>query len=228
MKLSNKILLAFFGFLFLYMTAAFTEIRLTGTLNVINDSNSKAETVDLSGIHYLVVNDPHRNIRVVGSDRSQLQVRSLTGDLLKKLQYRISGDTLVLSGLESDHNDIRTIRISVYVPKDGLKGLLVNAADVEARGLELERLHIIQNTGRIWMSNSQISRIDLQLSDKSFLDISGTDIDSLSAEVDRSEAHVNSLVGFVRGSITNDSFLQLSGIREIQMKKDESSKLNMF
>ena len=86
MKLSNKILVGFFGFLFLYLTAAFTEIRLNGTPNVINDSNSKIETVDLSGIRYIVVGDVDKNINITGSDRSQLEVRSFSGDLLKHLK----------------------------------------------------------------------------------------------------------------------------------------------
>jgi hypothetical protein len=54
MSLSNKILLSFFGFIFLYLTAAFVEIRVSGTPNIISDKNSKAETVDIVGVNYLV------------------------------------------------------------------------------------------------------------------------------------------------------------------------------
>src|SRR5688572_19543448 len=114
MKLSNKILIGFFGFIFIYLTAAFTEVRLKGTPNVIDDTNSIAETVDIPGIAYLILNDIDKNVNVIASDRAQLEVRSFSGDLLTKLKYKISDDTLTLSGLQS--KGIKTIKISVFVP----------------------------------------------------------------------------------------------------------------
>jgi hypothetical protein len=226
MKLSNKILLGFFGILFLYLTAAFTEIRLTGTPNVINDSNSKAEAVNLSGIHYIVVNDVDRNVNITQSDRAQLEVRSIAGDLLKDLTYAVSGDTLKLLSFKSEKG--RAIKITVHVPKESLQGIQVQSAVVTVSGLEQARIQLSQNNGRIWLSDSKLSNMTISLAEKSFINVSDTDLDTLSATVDRSDAHVNSLVGFVRGSVTNGSFLRLSGIREIQLKKDETSNLNMY
>jgi hypothetical protein len=226
MKLSNKILLGFFGFLFLYLTAAFTEIRLTGTPNVINDNNSKAEVVNLSGIHYIVVKDVDRNVNITQSDRAQLEVRSVAGDLLKDLTYVISGDTLKLLSFKSEK--ARPIKITVHVPKESLLGIYVQSAVVTVSGLEQKRIQLSQNDGRIWLSHSKLSNMAINLTEKSFINVSETTLDTLSAKVDRSDAHVNSLVGFVQGSVTNGSFLRLSGIREIQIKKDESSDLNMY
>jgi hypothetical protein len=226
MKVSNKILLGFFGFLFVYLTAAFTEIRLTGTPNAISDSNSKAEVVDLSGIRYVVVEDVDRNVNIIQSDRLQLEVRSIDGNLLKDLTYQISGDTLKLIAFKSEVK--RAIKITVHVPKESLRGIHTKSSVVIISGLEQARLQLSQRAGRIWMSNSKLSNMEIDLSEGSFFNVSETDIDTLSANVDRSEAHVNSLVGFVRGSVTNESFLRLSGIREIQVKKDESSNLNIY
>jgi hypothetical protein len=226
MKLSNKILLGFFGFLFLYLTAAFTEIRLTGTPNVINNSNSKAEVVDLSGIHYIVVDDVGRNVHINQSDRLQLEVRSIAGNMLKDLEYKVSGDTLKVLSFKSEN--ARAIKITVLVPKESLQGIHVQSAVAIVSGLEQARIQLSQNEGRIWMSHSKLSNIEMSLTEKSFIDVSETDIDTLLVNADRSDAHVNSLVGFVRGSVTNGSFLRISGIREIQLKKDESSNLNMY
>jgi len=227
MKLSNKILLGFFGFLFLYLTAAFTEIRFAGTPNTINADNSKAEVIDLTGIHYVVVDGVSRNVNIAQSDRLQLEVRSFAGDLLKDLKYEVSGDTLKLISFESEGD--RAIKITVLVPKDSLQSIHVKSSVLILSGLEQARLKLTQNNrGRIWMSDSKVSNLEMNLSEGSFIDVSNTDIDTLSASVDRSEAHFNSLVGFVQGSVTNESFLRLSGIREIQIKKDESSNLNMY
>jgi hypothetical protein len=226
MKLSNKILLGFFGFLFLYLTAAFTEIRLTGTLNNINDSNSKAEVVNLSGIHFIVVNDLGRNVKITQSDHLQLEVRSITGDLLKDLKYEVSGDTLKLLsfGLEGD----RAIKITVFVPEESLQGIHVKSSVVSVSGLDQERIQLTQSGGRIWMTNVRLSTMNMNLTKESFINVSETEIDTLSVNIDQSEVHMNSLVRFVRGSVTNESFLRLSGIREIQLRKDETSNLNMY
>jgi hypothetical protein len=226
MTLSNKILIGFFGFIFLYLTAVFVEIRLAGTPNAINDSNSKAEVVDLSGIHYIVVDDVDRNVSIIQSDRLQLEVRSFAGNLLKDLKYEVAGDTLKLLSFKSE--DKRAIKITVHVPKESLQGIYVKSSDVILSGLKQTRLQLSQNDGRIWMSRSKLTNLEMSLIEKSFINVSETDIETLSASIDKSEAHVNSLVGFVRGEVTNESYLRLSGIREIQIKKDESSNLNMY
>jgi len=226
MKLSNKILLAFFGFLFLYLTAAFTEIRLTGTPNMVNESNSKAEVVDLPGIHYIVVNDLGRNVTIAQSDRFKVEVRSISGNVLKNLKYEISGDTLTLLSFKPE--DDVAYKVTVLVPKDELKGIGVKATLAIVSGLEQAQLHLTQNDGRIWMSNSKVSNMEMSLVNGSYINISQTDIDSLSVRADGSEANINSLVGLVGGSLINGSFLRISGFHEIQIRKDESSNLNLY
>lgn len=227
MKLSNKILLGFFSFLFLYLTAAFTEIRFTGTLNIINTDNSKAEIVDLSGIHYIDVNNVSTNVTITQSDRSQLEVRSISGDLLKNLKYEISGDTLKLLSFTSE--DAQAHKVTVLVQRERLKGLHIKSSTISISGLEQAQLQLTQVDGRIWISDSKFSALEMNLTEGAFIHVSETNMDTLSATVTgKSEAHLNSLVGFVQGSVTNQSFLRLSGIREIQIKKDESSNLNMY
>ena len=225
MKLSNKILVGFFGFIFLYLTAAFAELRLTGIPNVIDDTNSIAETADLSGVRYLILNDAVKNIEIVGADRAQLEVRSFSGGLLEKLKYGFSGDTLTLSGFESE--DINRFRISIFVPK-GLKGIIVNNSAAAVRSLELDHLYISLNSGRAWMSDSRIAKIEMDVSNKSYLDISGSDVDTLSATIEESRIHIYSPIGVLQGSMKNSSFLQLNNINEIQLKKDENSRLNLY
>lgn len=226
MKLSNKILVGFFGFAFIYLSAVFAEVRLTGTPNNINDINSIAETVDISGVAYLVLQDMDYSIAVIGSDQARLEVRSISGDWLGKLKHNVSGDTLTLSELRSQGR--KTVNISVFIPKAGLKGITVNAAEASVKGLAQQFLYISQNTGRIWMSDNKIGKVHLEVTDKSHLDISDTALDTLAVKIANSEVFVSSPVGLLEGSMENNSFLRMSHIDEIRFKKDESSRLNLF
>lgn len=226
MKLSNKILIGFFGFIFLYLTAAFAELRLTGIPNIINDKNSVAETVDLPGVAHVILNGIDDHVSIIGSDEPRLEVRSLAGGALKNLKYSLSGDTLTLSGIEVENN--QTIRIQVFVPKTSFKGITANTSAVGVKGLHQPFLRISQNSGRISMSDCEIAKIKIDASNRSFLHINTTAIDTLSAKIEGSEVLISSPVTLVQGSMTNKSFLRMGEIQEIQMKKDKDSRLNMY
>lgn len=226
MKLSDKILLGFFGFIFLYLSAAFTELRLTGIPNIINDKNSIGETVDLSDISFVILNDFPVNVKVVGSDQSKLEVRSLSGGLLKHLKYQVSGDTLTLAGFQEEGRG--SVRISVFLPEGSLRGIIVKNATADIQHLQQPLLYISQTSGSIWMANNKIAKIQLEVSDKSFLDMTGTGVDTLSVTIDRSQVHINTPVGVLQGSMKNDAYLLLNEIRDIQLKQDKSSRLNVY
>jgi len=221
MKLSNKILIGFFGFIFIYLTAAFAELRLNGVPNVIDDTNSIAETVELTAISYLIIKNVDKNVLVLGSDRPRLEVRSFTGDWLAKLKHSVSGDTLTLSDF---HEENAKVKIAVFVPQAQLKGITVNTASATVNGLQQDRLHLSQKSASLWVTDSQLTKMEVDL-DQSFLDVSGTTLDTLSVQVERSRLNILSPVGILQGSMKNNAYLTLSDIEEIQLKKDKSSRL---
>jgi hypothetical protein len=225
MKLSNKILLGFLGVIFLYLTAAFTEVRLTGTPNIMNDKNSVSEILNISGVRYIVLDSVDKQINVVGSDRAHLEIRSLTGDLLKKLKYKVDGETLTLSDFQLE--DHQTLKISVFVPKADLKGITVTNAVAIVRDLECESLILSQSSGSIWMTNCNISKIEVNAT-RGYTDIASTKMDTLSAELTTSQVYLHSDVNTIKGSIKDGARLYLRDVREIQLKKDESSLLNIY
>lgn len=224
MKLSNKILLAFLGFIFLYLTAAFAELRMTGVPNSINDENSIAETVNISGVTYIKLEGIDKEISVIGSDRAELEVRSLSGNLLAGLSYKITGDTLTLSRFESAENKI--VRISVFVPKAGLKGITINNASAIVRSVQPAQLDIYQHDANVWMTECTIAKMKVTM-EKSFLQISATTLDTLSAEAGKSQVNIFTPVGVLQGKITQGTFMRVQEIEQIQVKKDKSSRLMM-
>jgi hypothetical protein len=225
MKFSNKILLGFLGLIFLYLTAAFAELRMTGIPNIYDDKNSTAERVDFSAVRYLVVSNVDKQIHVTGSDRSAIEVRSLSGDFLSKVKYKVTGDTLTISGIESEATE--RVKISVIIPKTGLRGIAVNGSVLIVNGLEPESLSISQRAGSVWMSDCRVGKIELDI-DHGYTDISRTTLDTLAATIERSQVNVFCSVSLVQGSIRNGAFLRVNNADEIQLKKDDSSRLNLL
>jgi hypothetical protein len=225
MKLSNKILVGFFGFIFLYLSAAFTEIRLTGSPNIINDQNSIAETADLPAITHLVLNGVDKNINVVGSDQSSLEVRSISGDLLKKVKYVVSGDTLTLSGI--DVEDHKNLKITVFVPATSFKAIHANNSQATIKGLNTSLLNIDQSAGNISVSDCSIAKIELNLN-AAHLIISEATVETMSVEMEASTVNIHSPLILLQGSLKNQSLLLIEDAQEIQLKKDEKSRLNLY
>lgn len=224
MKLSNKILLGFFGFIFLYLNAAFMEIRLTGSPNIINDENSIAERIDLSVINHLVLNGVDKDVNVIGSDQSSLEVRSISGDFLKKVKYVVSGDTLTLSGI--DAGDTETFKITVFVPSN-FKAINATNSRATIKGLHTPLLNIYQTKGDISMSDCSIATIELNLN-AAHLSIYDATMEMMSVELEASTVNIHSPLMLLQGFMKNKSLLLIEDAQDIQLKKDKNSRLNMY
>ena len=87
---------------------------------------------------------------------------------------------------------------------------------------------ISQDKGRVWMSESQVSSLDMNLANHSYLQLESTDIDSLSANIDQSQAYVDSPLGLVRATVINESVLRLNSVRALQLTRDENSNVNLY
>lgn len=226
MKLSNRVLIGFFGFIFIYMTAAFTEIRMRGTPNFIDYANSIMETVDISGVTYLVLTDVEHSVTVLGSDKATLEIQSISGDQLQKLKYNVSGDTLTL-GQSDLEKDPRT-RISVYMPKDSLKGLIIRNAWVDIKNLDQKVLSVFQNQGSVRMlDKNNVEKLKLHASNDASFNLSDSDLDTLSVQLENANIHIGSPIRLLEGAMKNNSYLQIIAPDEIQFKKDESSSLHL-
>lgn len=226
MNLSNKILLGFFACVFLYLTAAFAELRLTGSPIVIDESNSMAEIVEMPGMRSIILKGLKKHILVVGSDHPRLEVRSFSGDMLQRLKYTFSGDTLTLSELQVE--DVRTVKITIFLPETGLKAITVDKANAELSGLEQEHLLVSQQAGRMWMSDNRIGKLHLSSFGKSYLEVSETKLDTLSVDSHESEIIVSSPVTVLEGSINNASRLRLIDIGKAEFEKDSSSTFLLY
>jgi hypothetical protein len=206
------------------MVVAFTEIRFKGDLNRLDDSNSISESVDIAGVNYLIIPDLDQRIIVSGSNKSGIEVKSFSGDLLKNLKYEILGDTLNIISLELLKKE--AFNISIFVPNSTFRGLASTNAMVTISDLDQETLDISQHDGWIKMSASnKISKLNLNVQNSARFNLVNGEVDTLNAIMNNAEVLTNEQIKLVKGSMTNDSYLHLVGTSEIQIKKDESSRL---
>jgi hypothetical protein len=225
MKLSNKILLGFFGLLFVYLTAAFAEVRLRGTPNFMASNTGIAESIDLTGVRYIVLNRVDQNTKIMPAEKASMEVRSRGGDKLKLLSYQISGDTLHLSGPVDEHGKFK---VTLFLPNGQLKGLTVINALVVVEGFEQETLKIRSKVGKVWFVDNSFKTVEMNIIDRSYLEFTAERLDSLSIDIAKSQVTIQSSVNAVKGTMTNQSILKLLDAQVIQFQKDESSTLNMY
>ncbi len=225
MKLSNKILIGIFAFIFIYMTVAFTEIRLKGDKNGRNFSDAQVESIDIENIAFLVIPDVNRHVNVSSSKDPRIEVRSVSGDLLSRLKYKISGDTLELQ--EFDSKEEPAI-INIYGPSHMLRGLLINGAGVTVYGLDQNELSITQYAGTVrFEDDNKLKRLNLEAFNEADVNARGFELEELSIQADRSYINFWLPVSRLSGSIANESRLTIQSPYDIQFKKDESSRLQI-
>jgi hypothetical protein len=53
-------------------------------------------------------------------------------------------------------------------------------------------------------------------------------MDTVSTKIETSTVNIFAPIGLLKGSMKNGSFLRLNDVGEIQLKKDESSKLTLY
>lgn len=223
MKLSNKILIGFFALIFVYLTAAFTELRVRGISHHLDEDNSVAETVRISGVNQLVLPNLREQIYVIASDTARLEVRSNAGNMLQKLTYSFTGDKLTLKALEND-NDV-AVRISIYVPRQSLQRITTEGTSLTISGLQRNVLQISQKDGWIYMTdNNQIGKLDLHSSHSNFT-LNESTLDTLAVSLHNADVSIESPVKFLDGQVSDTSTLRMHGIDQILTKKDVSSRL---
>ncbi len=227
MSLSNKILIIFFGIILAYTLMAFVEIRVKGDIRVLNDENSITETIPSAGIKFIILSEEFdERITISSSNTPQVMIKSKSGELIANLNYEMKNDTLVLLSFEKPEE---RYQITIDIPTSGFNGINSSAASVRITGINQQSLSIIQSGGRVQIDNHvTLDKLSIKASEKSFIEVYDASIDTLSLDLNHSDIRLNSVVGKIQGTISNESDLYSSGANDVQLMRDASSRMRIF
>lgn len=225
MKLSNKVLIGLIGVIFIYINLAFIEIGFRGKPRVSLITEGISEVSELDEFNYLVIEDFGRSIKVIGSDKFALEMRSLEGGQLETVHTEYKQDTLILKPLNVERE--KPFFVKIYVEKGSLKGVQINnARSLTLDSLEQVNLEVSHQEGWITLRRSKFDKITLRSGQGGFT-IRNSELDSLTFLADQSRISVESTLKHVSGSLKNESSLRLKGVRDIQVRSDETSRMDL-
>ncbi len=226
MKASNKVLIVFFGVILLYISAAFTEVRIRGVKEGLNSENAKVETRALDDLKYLKLSDLDSRVLIRSSDDPRIEIRSRSEGLLSNLKYTLEGDTLNISEFEVADN-INYV-LTLHVPKS-LTGINVYETSVHISQLDQASLSLIQSGGRVvFDENVTLDKLSISTQEDADLDAYDFEVDTLILDIDDSDIYIQSPINRLQGSMKNRSNLVMGSVNDIQFNKDESSELRLF
>lgn len=227
MKLSNKLLIGFFGGVLVYMLSAFTEVRLKGDDIRLTEENAKIESLPLNNVRFIKLDDPGKRINISSSDNPRIEMRSKDGNVLSGLKYELNGDTLTINEFVLEEG-VR-IALTIYISKDSFTGLYSNDATVYLSDLDIPTMAIIQYGGHMVFEDDVIlERLLLQASANATFNMRDGEVDTVTLSMDDSNAVIRSRVGRLEGYMINDSDLFARSINDIEFKKDKSSSIRLF
>ncbi|MEO1096186.1 MAG: hypothetical protein AAFX57_00340 [Bacteroidota bacterium] len=225
MKLSNKILIGFFGFIFIYMTAAFTEMRFKGDLNRIDEHGGMMETAELRSIGYVKVSDLTQRVIITSADNPGIEVKSKSGKALQSLDYEVVGDTLLLKSFNLDKGD--PAAVTILLTDQNLRGLEVQDTHVTLKKLVQDSLNVSQSGGHVWFDEAnQIAQVTIEAKDQADVFVY-TGLDILHVETINSHVVIQSSIGLLSGKISSQSQLVAYGAEEVRLSRDSSSDFRL-
>ncbi|MEO1053777.1 MAG: hypothetical protein AAFX87_24280 [Bacteroidota bacterium] len=227
MKLSNKVLIGFFGLVLLYMLAAFAEIRLKGDYNVLNKTTAQTESIDIKPVTHLMLPDMDQRIIIKSSNEPRIELLSISGNKLPNLKYQITGDTLELQSIEFEGDE--NVNIYLYLPENSIEKIISTGASLVLDEVKQTSLNIKQVAG--WTTikrTSEISNIQLEVVEEARFTISRMDLDTMTVTADNSRVDIISSLKKLEGTATNGAFVQAGNVNDITFKREDGSRLSFI
>ena len=242
MKTSNIIIVSLISGLLLIILTAALDVRLNGVHRSIAKMPFSVEkSTTFQSINHIVINDI--SVTIEQKDRNKVSVNYTVpegseegaeveeyrqkGNTIQPPELKISGDTLfidkdIMRGQEK--NKHVTVTIAEY-----LQSVTSNQAHLTIRGGLAKTIDVAGEN--LFISGSKIegqfSQINLNANNASVNII--TPLDTLSLQLENSNAHIRNPVDLLQGEIRENSKLHTREARyHMNVVKDPKSKLNVY
>jgi len=224
MKTSNKLLTLLVSLIFVFTTAGFIDIRIFGKHRSEDKTPKKTINQPIGTYKYLKVeNLSYLEIKPSGYNHFSLTIYNDTTEW--GMTYEIVNDTLKIVG-----RDIVNKSYSYWLyTQSNIEAILVKDSRVELSGLNFDQLDIDITNGEVNNYRNELTVNNLSIRQlNSRAQLNNSKVDTLSIEMEGSYARFNQNLKSVTAKLSQESELSLKNLSDIQMQKDEKSRLSLY
>lgn len=228
MKTSKIIFISLLSTIALIILAALTDLRINGRREDGKQSDFKVNKQILPVFKALRVHNS-MNITLVQNDSSYIEVSYLKDSIAPKVIYTIIGDTLMVSDFEKTNH--RNVSVTIHAT-DSLRSIQLKKSNISIDRIGSGKLFFVLDESELWLNQDTLVKssfpvLDIVAKNHSRINSSEFRIDSLGLVLQNSEANFELKANKISGMLSDSSKIYVRQPREISLKKDETSKINV-
>jgi len=229
MKTSKIIFISLLSTITLLILAAAIDLKISGHQREGSGYDFKRSRQSLPAFRVLRVNNS-LNITLVRKDSSYLEVASFKDSIVPKVNFALRGDTLVVSDFEKTVH--RNVSITICA-NDSLRKIQLTNSKVGTDRLGMGKLRFELDHSDLFLNQdlklkNALLSFDIDAKNHSEIDSNEFSVDSLSLQLRNSKANLDLYVKKIYGTLSDSSVIYSRQPQEISLKKDASSKINVY
>ncbi len=228
MKTSKIIFISLLSTIAVLILASVIDIRIHGRRDDGKRSDFKVDKQILPVFKSLRVYNS-MNISLVQNDSSYIEVSYLKDSIAPKVNYTIIGDTLMVNDFEKTNH--RNVSVTIHAT-DSLRNIQLKKSNISIDRIGLGKLFFALDESELWLNQDTLVKsafqvLDIVARNHSRINSSEFSIDSLGLVLQNSEANLEMKANKISGMLSDSSKIYVRQPREISLKKDETSKINV-
>lgn len=228
MKTSKIIFISLLSTIAVLILATVIDIRIHGRRDDGKHSDFKVNKQILPVFKALRVYNSI-NITLVQNDSSYIEVSYLKDSIAPKVNYTIIGDTLTVSDFEKTNH--RNVSVTIHAT-DSLRSIQLEKSHISFDRIGLGKLFFALDESELWLNQDTLVKsasqvLDIIAKNHSRINSSEFRIDSLGLVLQNSEANLELNANKISGMLSDSSKIYVRQPKEISLKKDETSKINV-
>ena len=228
MKTSKIIFISLLSTIAVLILATVIDIRIHGRRDDGRQSDFKVNKQMLPVFKALRVYNS-MNITLVQNDSSYIEVSYLKDSIAPVVNYTVTDDTLIMSDFEKTNH--RNVSVTIHAT-DSLRSIQLKKSNISVERIGLVKLFFTLDESELWLNQDTLVKsvsqvLDIVAKNHSRINSSEFRIDSLRLVLQNSEANLEMKVNKISGILSDSSKINVRQPREISLKKDETSKINV-